>query len=35
MKWLTTLLMLSVVGLGAAVVANRDDIMRYIRMRQM
>jgi cytosine/uracil/thiamine/allantoin permease len=35
MKWLKAAMTAAVVGVAAAIVVNKDDIARYIKMRQM
>jgi hypothetical protein len=35
MKWLKAAITAAAVGVGAVIVINRDDIARYIKMRQM
>jgi hypothetical protein len=35
MKWLTAAMTAAVLGVGAVIVINKDDIARYIKMRQM
>jgi hypothetical protein len=35
MKWLKAAMTATVVGVGALVIINKDDIARYIKMRQM
>lgn len=35
MKWLAAAVGATIVGVGAIIAANREDITRYIRMPQM